>query len=119
MRSGAAWCAGGIIVTFITYIVAASGPFGGTYVIAWGAIVWGAVRFIQGWSARNGKPTNPTEADKEDEGYEALASATRLETAGRIPEALAAYQKVAETFPESEAAVDARKSIESLLAKRG
>ena len=45
MLYGALWCIGGIIVTAITYS-AASG--GGTYVIAWGAILFGAIQFIKG-----------------------------------------------------------------------
>lgn len=45
MLYGALWCIGGIIITVITYS-AASG--GGTYVIAWGAILFGAIQFIKG-----------------------------------------------------------------------
>lgn len=45
MIFGALWCIGGIIVTAVTY-QAASG--GGTYVVAWGAIIFGAVQFIKG-----------------------------------------------------------------------
>lgn len=43
--SGALWCIGGIVVTVITYN-AASG--GGSYVVAWGAILFGFVQLIQG-----------------------------------------------------------------------
>ncbi|MCG8698997.1 MAG: hypothetical protein MI922_13160, partial [Bacteroidales bacterium] len=42
---GALWCGGGIVVTAITYS-AASG--GGSYVVAWGAILFGAVQLIKG-----------------------------------------------------------------------
>ncbi len=45
MIYGALWCIGGTIVTVVTYS-AASG--GGTYVIAWGAILFGAIQFIKG-----------------------------------------------------------------------
>lgn len=45
MLYGALWCIGGIVVTAITYS-AASG--GGTYIVAWGAIFWGAIQFIKG-----------------------------------------------------------------------
>jgi len=45
MTYGALWCVGGIAVTAITYR-AASG--GGTYVVAWGAIVFGALQFLHG-----------------------------------------------------------------------
>ncbi|MDP6634437.1 MAG: hypothetical protein QGG42_06040 [Phycisphaerae bacterium] len=45
MLYGALWCIGGIVVTAATYS-AASG--GGTYVVAWGAIVFGAIQFFRG-----------------------------------------------------------------------
>ena len=45
MAFGALWAVGGTVVTAATYS-AASG--GGTYVVAWGAIVFGAIQFIQG-----------------------------------------------------------------------
>jgi hypothetical protein len=45
MLYGALWCGGGIIVTVATYS-AASG--GGSYVVAWGAILFGAIQFFKG-----------------------------------------------------------------------
>jgi Bacterial SH3 domain len=45
MRTGAIMCIGGIAITWITYSLAANG---GTYVVAWGAIVFGAIRFMNG-----------------------------------------------------------------------
>ena len=45
MLYGALWCVGGTVVTAATYS-AASG--GGKYVIAWGAIIFGAAQFIKG-----------------------------------------------------------------------
>ncbi len=42
---GGVWFFGGIIVTFLTYS-AASG--GGSYVVAWGAIVFGGIQFFKG-----------------------------------------------------------------------
>ena len=45
MLFGALWCIGGIVVTAATYS-AASG--GGSYVVAWGAIVFGAIQFFRG-----------------------------------------------------------------------
>jgi len=45
MLWGAIWCIGGIIVTAYTYSNAAPG---GAYVVAWGAIIFGAVQFIKG-----------------------------------------------------------------------
>ena len=112
---GAVWCSGGIIVTLVSYSAAANSPMGGTYIVAWGAILFGAIQLIRGCLGKNGQPT---EANKEDLGYEALADATRMETEGRIQEALTAYQKIVDEYPDSGASRDAGKSIESLLAKR-
>jgi len=45
MIYGAVWCIGGILVTVVTYIGAVSQ---GVYIITWGAILYGAIRFIRG-----------------------------------------------------------------------
>lgn len=45
MLVGGLWCVGGLVVTIAT-MAAASG--GGTYVVAWGAIIFGAIQFIRG-----------------------------------------------------------------------
>jgi hypothetical protein len=50
-------------------------------------------------------------------GYELLNEATGLERKGKVQEALAAYQHVAEKYAGSDAARDAQKSIESLQTK--
>jgi hypothetical protein len=113
MVSGALWCVGGIVVTVFSYMFAASGPGGGTYIIAWGAIVFGAIRFFRALTERNVVPA------KEDVGYEALADGIKLEGEGRIQEALAVYQKIIQEHPDSDASNDAKKSIESLHAKIG
>jgi len=42
---GLLWCIGGIVVTAITY-AAASG--GGTFIVAWGAVLFGAVQAVRG-----------------------------------------------------------------------
>ncbi len=48
MKNGAFWCVGGSIVTAFTYRAAANG---GSYIVAWGAILfYGAIEFLQGLS---------------------------------------------------------------------
>ena len=42
---GAVWCIGGIVVTAATYSAASDG---GTFIIAWGAIIFGAIQFFKG-----------------------------------------------------------------------
>jgi hypothetical protein len=44
---GCLWFFGGLAVTAITY-AAASGNGGGTYVVTWGAIIFGAVDIVRG-----------------------------------------------------------------------
>jgi hypothetical protein len=46
MLIGAALCAGGIIVTVVTYSMVADS--GGTYFIMWGPAIFGAYRFVRG-----------------------------------------------------------------------
>jgi hypothetical protein len=48
MLYGALWCIGGILVTAFTYQAAASSPTGGHYIVAWGAIIFGAIQFFRG-----------------------------------------------------------------------
>jgi hypothetical protein len=52
MLVGGLWCGGGILVTALTYSSAANG--GGSYVVAWGAILFGGVQFLRGLSASFG-----------------------------------------------------------------
>jgi hypothetical protein len=113
---GAAWCLGGLFVTVLSYAAAANSPVGGTYIVAWGAIIFGAIQIFRGIVGHNAKGD---QAEKSDAGDAALAAATRLETQGRIQEALNAYQRIADDYPGTEAGHDARKSIESLQQKRG
>jgi hypothetical protein len=47
MAIGGVVCVIGLVVTIGT-LAAASGSGGGSYVIAWGAIVWGAIQFFRG-----------------------------------------------------------------------
>lgn len=46
MVVGAIWCVGGIVVTAATY--SAVSQTGGTYFIAWGAILFGGIQFFKG-----------------------------------------------------------------------
>jgi hypothetical protein len=48
MVVGALWCVGGILVTVITYGAASTNPAGGQYVVAYGAIIFGAIQFLRG-----------------------------------------------------------------------
>jgi hypothetical protein len=45
MLYGGLWCGGGIVVTVVTLSMSQGG---GTYVVAWGAILFGAIQFFKG-----------------------------------------------------------------------
>jgi hypothetical protein len=51
---GAILVAGGLIATIVTYTIASSKPSGGTYILAWGPIIFGLVLLIQGIGERRG-----------------------------------------------------------------
>ena len=65
---GLLWAVGGTVVTAVSYNSAASSPTGGRYIIAWGAIVFGAIQFFNGLIHRisNSKPAedNYNQIDK-------------------------------------------------------
>ena len=46
MLIGGVWCGGGLLVSAGTYALAREQ--GGTYLVAWGAVIYGAVRFVRG-----------------------------------------------------------------------
>lgn len=48
MLNGVVWFFGGLIVTGITYSIASANG-GGTYLITWGAVIFGAYDFIRGF----------------------------------------------------------------------
>jgi hypothetical protein len=111
MLYGALWCLGGLAMTGGTYVMAVTGWANGTYIVAWGAILFGGIQFLRGWTGRNEK------ANPDDEAYAELEHAANLETAGRVREALAAYELIVKHYPDTAAARDAQKSIESLMAR--
>lgn len=48
MLVGLSSCALGVVVTAVTYQMAANTPRGGIYYVAWGAVVFGAIQFGRG-----------------------------------------------------------------------
>lgn len=48
MVMGGLWCVGGTIVTVLSYASASNQSGGGSYVVAWGAILFGAIQFFRG-----------------------------------------------------------------------
>lgn len=50
MALGGLICIIGIAITLCTYSAASSSSTGGSVIVAWGAIIFGAYRFYRGWS---------------------------------------------------------------------
>ena len=50
MLYGALWCIGGTVVTLVTYSSASEGD---SYIVAWGAIIVGAIQFLRGLYQKN------------------------------------------------------------------
>lgn len=46
MATGSLWATGGLILTVITYLTATT--TGGTYIIAWAAVIFGVIQVVQG-----------------------------------------------------------------------
>ncbi|QOV90146.1 hypothetical protein [Humisphaera borealis] len=52
MLVGGLICAVGLVITIGSYAAASSSSGGGGYVVAWGAILFGGIRFFRGLAAR-------------------------------------------------------------------
>jgi hypothetical protein len=52
LLTGAIVFAIGLVVTLVTYSSASSGRGGGTYIVAWGPMVFGGLRMFRGLAAR-------------------------------------------------------------------
>jgi hypothetical protein len=48
MVFGGMICVVGLVITFGSYAASSGGSGGGRYVMAWGAILFGAIRFVYG-----------------------------------------------------------------------
>ena len=88
-------------------------------VLSCNILVW-IINYIYGrnrWGEFGGQAYGS--AGAEDEGYELLNDATKLEAKGRVWEALTLYQRIVERYPHTAAGGDAQKSAESLRARVG
>ena len=83
------------------------------YVLAWGAIVFGAYDFFQGQAAAAGR----IDRTGEGQGQELLDQAARLESADRA-KAVALYEEIVRTFPGTRASKEAQRNIEVLISSQ-
>jgi TPR repeat protein len=86
-------------------------------VLSFNILVW-IINYIYGRN-RWGEFVGGSYNSAEDEGYELLHDATKLEAGGRAQEALTLYQRIVERYPNTAAAGDARISAESLRDRLG
>ena len=110
MNSGALWFFGGTTVTLLSYMSAVSSPYGGHYVVAWGAMAYGAVRFFQGLAAGNARLADNNDA------RELLDLAARLEGLDRA-KALLVYTDIIKRFPGTRASEEAQRNIKALTSQ--
>lgn len=110
MVSGAVWFFGGSALTLFSYMAAVRSPYGGHYVITYGAIVFGAMRFFQGWAGAAGR------VDSNGQAQELLEVAARLESADRA-KAVAVYEEIIRAFPNTRASKEAQRNIQALTSQ--
>jgi hypothetical protein len=110
MRQGMIWFVGGSAVTLFSYMAAVSSPYGGHYVITYGAIVFGAAQYFRGRAAASGTDTN-------DQAQELLDVAARLESVDRA-KAEELYAEIARKFPGTRAGKEAERNMQTLASHR-
>jgi hypothetical protein len=100
---GALFCGGGIIVG--TLVVAADG---GTYIMAWGAIVYGVIQIYKGFR------TDPSGARSIHQAKQLLELAAHLESVhpGR---AIDVYRQVVHQCPGTNESAEAERNIKTLI----
>jgi hypothetical protein len=105
---GVLWFVGGVAVTLISYAAAVSSPFGGHYVIAYGAIILGIVQFFRGRAAAAGTDTGA-------QAEELLDQAAQFESLDRA-KAVELYQQIVRQFPGTRASKEAQRNIQTLIS---
>ena len=110
MWQGVIWFFGGLAVTLFTYFAAISSPYGGHYVIAYGAIIFGIAQFFRGRAAAGGTDTN-------DQAQELLDVAAHLESVDRT-KAEALYAEIVRKFPGTRACNEAQRNMQTLASHR-
>jgi hypothetical protein len=107
MARGALWLILGVTVTVFTYTVARG--HGGSYIIAYGAIIGGLAMFFKGRFAAAGK------IDMNEEATQLLEMAAMLESVDRV-KATELYRKIIEQFPNTAQSEEASRNIQILSA---
>jgi hypothetical protein len=108
MRRGIIWCAVGAGVTLFSILAAINSPYGGHYVIAHGAIIFGLAQYFRGRAAAKG-------TDTDDQAQELLDFAAQLESVDRAA-AVEVYAVIVRRFPGARASNEAERNIKTLAS---
>jgi hypothetical protein len=107
---GSFWLIAGIAVTVLSFSAAISSPYGGHYVIAYGAIIFGLAQLFRGLTAAGGTDTSA-------QAQELLDAAAHLESVDRA-KAVALYAEIAKKFPGTRESDEAQRNIQTLQSHR-
>jgi hypothetical protein len=110
MLQGIFWLIGGLAVTVFSYFTAVSSPYGGHYVIAYGAIIFGIAQFFRGRAAISGP-------DSDDQAQELLDAAAHLESVDRV-KAIELYAEISKRFPGTGVSEEAQRNIQTLITHK-
>jgi hypothetical protein len=110
MLQGFFWSIGGLAVTACSYFTAVSSPYGGHYVVAYGAIIYGVAQIFRGRAAVSGP-------DSDDQAQELLNAAAHLESVDRA-KAIELYAEIAKRFPGTRVSEEAQRNIQTLITHK-
>lgn len=113
MLVGALCVFGGIVVTVVTYGLASNRPNGGSFIVASGAIIFGARQFIRGMSAANASSMGHDSPNPQRDAASLLDEAARLESVD-FHKAISAYEEVIHQYPDTRASKEAASAVEVL-----
>jgi hypothetical protein len=106
MQRGILWFVGGLVVTVFSYAAAVHSPYGGHYVIAYGAVIYGLAQYFRGRAAARG-------TDSKEQAEELLDAAAHLESVDRA-KAVALYEEIVRNFPGTCAGKEAQRNLQTL-----
>ena len=109
LLQGMIWFFIGGAVSLFSYSLAADSPGGGHYIIAWGAMIYGAIQMWRGWTGSTGRTSRNTEAQK------VLDQAAVFESLNPA-KAVDLYAEVVAKFPGTRASQEAQRNIQTLTS---
>lgn len=96
-------------MTLVTFTQAST--YGGTYVVAWGAIIFGGIQFYQGLTSGKCTELRLTDATR------LLNVAAQLESSDPV-RAIAVYTEIIRLFPNSSASAEAQRNLQAISSTK-